>query len=108
MVLPDDPAERAEELRAQIEHHSRRYYELDEPEISDAEFDALMRELAGPRGGPSRSAHARLAHPAGRRRASPRCSPRSATAPPMMSLDNATSTRRSAGVGQAHGAVHLR
>jgi DNA ligase (NAD+) len=46
MALADDPTKRAEELRAQIEHHSRRYYELDEPEISDAEFDALMRELA--------------------------------------------------------------
>jgi DNA ligase (NAD+) len=43
--LPADPVKRTEELRSQIEYHNRRYYELDEPEISDAEFDQLMREL---------------------------------------------------------------
>jgi len=37
--------DRAAELRKLIEHHTRRYYLLDDPEISDAEFDALMREL---------------------------------------------------------------
>src|ERR1022692_160595 len=36
---------RVEELRARIEHHSHRYYVLDAPEISDAEFDQLLREL---------------------------------------------------------------
>jgi len=36
---------RVEELRARIEHHSYRYYVLDAPEISDAEFDQLLREL---------------------------------------------------------------
>ena len=40
-----DPAARASELRAQIVHHDRRYYELDEPEIPDADYDALLREL---------------------------------------------------------------
>ncbi|MDQ1365129.1 MAG: ligase, partial [Acidimicrobiaceae bacterium] len=39
------PAERVEQLRSQIEHHNRRYYELDAPEISDADYDALIREL---------------------------------------------------------------
>ncbi len=39
------PFERAEELRRQLEHHEYLYYVLDKPEISDAEFDALMREL---------------------------------------------------------------
>ncbi len=33
------------ELREQIEYHNARYFERDEPEISDAEFDALVREL---------------------------------------------------------------
>ncbi|HEY8507140.1 MAG TPA: NAD-dependent DNA ligase LigA, partial [Steroidobacteraceae bacterium] len=40
-----DPRERAAELRAQIEYHNKRYYELDAPEITDAEYDALMQEL---------------------------------------------------------------
>src|SRR5262249_55677296 len=39
------PAERAEELRRLIRHHEEQYYVHDAPEISDAEFDALMREL---------------------------------------------------------------
>ncbi|HEX3103123.1 MAG TPA: NAD-dependent DNA ligase LigA, partial [Terriglobales bacterium] len=32
-------------LRDQIRHHEYRYYVLDDPEISDAEFDRLMNEL---------------------------------------------------------------
>jgi DNA ligase (NAD+) len=39
------PAERAAELRRQIEHHNRLYYQLDEPEIGDDEYDALIDEL---------------------------------------------------------------
>ncbi|HEV2696836.1 MAG TPA: NAD-dependent DNA ligase LigA [Terriglobales bacterium] len=34
-----------ESLREQIRHHEYRYYVLDDPEISDAEFDRLMNEL---------------------------------------------------------------
>jgi DNA ligase (NAD+) len=37
--------ERIEQLRAQLNHHNYRYYVLDNPEISDAEYDMLMREL---------------------------------------------------------------
>jgi DNA ligase (NAD+) len=40
-----DPAERAEQLRAELRHHEHLYYVLDAPEISDAEYDALMNEL---------------------------------------------------------------
>jgi DNA ligase (NAD+) len=36
---------RVEELRSQINYHDYRYHVLDSPEISDAEYDALMREL---------------------------------------------------------------
>jgi DNA ligase (NAD+) len=36
---------RAEGLREQIEEANYRYYALDDPEITDAEFDALLREL---------------------------------------------------------------
>src|SRR5581483_3849265 len=39
------PAARAAALRARIDDANRRYYLLDEPAISDAEFDALLREL---------------------------------------------------------------
>ena len=38
-------AARADELRAQIEEANYRYYALDDPQITDAEFDALLREL---------------------------------------------------------------
>ncbi len=41
----DSAARRAETLREQIEYHNHRYYVLDDPEISDAEYDQLMSEL---------------------------------------------------------------
>jgi DNA ligase (NAD+) len=37
--------ERAEELRQQLNYHNYRYYVLDAPEVSDAEYDRLMEEL---------------------------------------------------------------
>jgi DNA ligase (NAD+) len=47
--LPDvsakDPAKRAEELRREISHHDHRYYVLDDPEIGDDVYDALLDEL---------------------------------------------------------------
>jgi len=36
---------RVEELREQINHHSYRYHVLDDPEVSDAEYDELVNEL---------------------------------------------------------------
>jgi DNA ligase (NAD+) len=40
-----DPAARAAELRALLQHHAHRYYVLDAPEIPDAEYDRLFQEL---------------------------------------------------------------
>jgi DNA ligase (NAD+) len=37
--------QRIEELRETINYHNYRYYVLDSPEISDAEYDELMKEL---------------------------------------------------------------
>ena len=41
----DEARKRIRELKAQIELHNYEYYVLDSPRISDADFDALMREL---------------------------------------------------------------
>ena len=38
-------AQRADDLRKELEHHEYLYYVLDRPEISDATYDKLMREL---------------------------------------------------------------
>jgi DNA ligase (NAD+) len=84
------PVERITELRRLIRHHEECYYILDAPEISDAEFDALMRELQ----------QFEEAHPELRTSDSPtqRVSGRVAAgfasvehAEPMLSLDNAYS-----------------
>ncbi len=40
-----DPRMEAENLRRAIRHHENQYYVLDQPEISDAEYDGLMRRL---------------------------------------------------------------
>jgi DNA ligase (NAD+) len=39
------PADQIAELRDKVAYHNRRYHELDSPEISDADFDLLVREL---------------------------------------------------------------
>ena len=42
---PEQAAQRAERLREEIRRHAWRYYALDAPEISDAAYDGLVREL---------------------------------------------------------------
>ena len=43
--IPTAARKRASELRELVEYHGQRYYVLDAPEITDAEYDALFREL---------------------------------------------------------------
>src|SRR5574341_1080258 len=40
-----DTERRLEALRGKIRYHEHRYYVLDDPEISDAEYDRLMQQL---------------------------------------------------------------
>jgi DNA ligase (NAD+) len=52
------PAARAEELRKQLEYHNWRYYVLDDPEIGDDVYDAMLDELRS-----LEAAHPELASP---------------------------------------------
>jgi len=45
--VSDSPAERAAELRQELERHNRLYYVHDEPEIGDDRYDAMLDELRG-------------------------------------------------------------
>lgn len=81
-------AQRAQELRALIEYHNQRYHQLDDPEISDAEYDELVRELRD-----LGEAHPELQQELGGVGYAP--SPLFTPVPhlsPMMSLENATSS----------------
>ncbi|MFD2110242.1 NAD-dependent DNA ligase LigA [Thiorhodococcus fuscus] len=81
---------RAESLRARILYHNHRYYVLDDPEVPDAEYDRLVRELKG-----LESEHPDLVtpdSPTQRVGAAPRPEFREVRhAIPMISLDNAMS-----------------
>ncbi|HEY6000384.1 MAG TPA: NAD-dependent DNA ligase LigA [bacterium] len=82
-----DVRKRVEELRRVLEHHNHQYYVLDTPEISDAAYDRLLRELQE-----LEAAHPELADPGSptQRVGAP---PAAAFAPvrhrlPMLSLQN--------------------
>src|ERR1700747_599121 len=79
-----------EKLRETIRHHEYLYYGLDTPEISDAEFDALMRELKA-----LEEKHPELVtpdSPTQRVGGKPKEGfPKIAHSRPMLSLDNVTS-----------------
>jgi len=82
--------ERLDQLRREIDFHSRQYHELDAPQIADAEYDRMFRELLA----------IEAAHPEWEDPSSPSKRVGSAPAPgfrvvehavPMLSLDNAFS-----------------
>jgi DNA ligase (NAD+) len=84
------PSERIAHLRDQIRHHEERYYVLNDPEISDTEFDLLVKELER-----LEAAHPELVTPdSPTQRVAGRPVEGFATvehAEPMLSLDNAYS-----------------
>ncbi len=45
MARTPSPKKRIEELRSQVRTHNELYYGTDSPEVSDAEYDAMVREL---------------------------------------------------------------
>lgn len=45
MIAKDEAEKRIKALREQINYHNKLYFEHDSPEISDSEYDGLMREL---------------------------------------------------------------
>jgi DNA ligase (NAD+) len=82
---------RAEQLRALIDYHNDQYFVFDAPEVADAEFDALVRELREIEG-----AHPELVTPDSPTQR-PGGRPASTFSPvehraPMLSLDNAFSS----------------
>ncbi len=87
-MTPRPLAEEAAALRAQIERANAAYYELDAPEISDAEYDRLFRQLQA-----IESAHPEFAtadSPTRRVGGAPAAYlPKGRHAAPMLSLDNA-------------------
>ena len=68
----------AERLRDEIRHHEHQYYVQDQPEISDAEYDALMRQLQTLEQENPELLDARLSHPESRRKGARRLSQSSA------------------------------
>ncbi len=47
MIDKEDVIARIKDLRKLIDYHNYRYYALDQPEIGDAEYDKIFRELVG-------------------------------------------------------------
>jgi DNA ligase (NAD+) len=90
VAAPGAARKRVDQLRKLIARHDHLYYALDRPEVSDAEYDALMRELRT-----LEAAHPELLVPdSPTQRVSGQASDAFATVEhlaPMLSLENATS-----------------
>jgi DNA ligase (NAD+) len=90
VAAPAAARTRVDELRRLIARHDHLYYALDRPEVSDAEYDALIRELRA-----LEAAHPELVTPdSPTQRVAGQVSDAFATVEhlaPMLSLDNATS-----------------
>ena len=100
-----EAGKRIDELRDELRHHEYQYYVLDSPEISDAEYDALMRELRALEsrhpelitpdspsqrvGGKPKEGFAKIAH-----------------SRPMLSLDNVNSEQELSRLGTARAVAH--
>jgi DNA ligase (NAD+) len=99
MAVPSEIADRVERLRSEIGHHNQRYYELDDPEVTDAEYDALLRELVD-----LEAEFPELASPTSpTQHVGGRAAPQFSEAVhrvPMMSLDNAFTADELLGWGQ--------
>ena len=44
-MTKNQASKRVKELRETIDYHAYRYHVLDDPEVADAEYDALIQEL---------------------------------------------------------------
>ena len=88
--MPED-ASRIEELRSQVNEHLYRYHVLDDPIISDAQFDALIADLRRIEEEKPGADHTGQPDPAGRGAGGGPFRTRPAS-PPLFSLDNADSS----------------
>ena len=100
-----EAANRLMRLAKEIARHDKLYHDQDAPEISDADYDALVREnreleAAFPASGPRR-----IRRRSGSARRRPRALAKVAHARPMLSLDNAFSEEEVRGVRRAGAAV---
>ena len=46
MSVPQEIRAEVERLRSELRHHNHRYYVLDDPEVSDADYDRMFRRLS--------------------------------------------------------------
>ena len=71
-MSPAPIEKKIESLREKIRHHEYRYYVLDNPELTDADFDKLMNDLKRLEAEHPEAGHTRFAHAARRRQAARR------------------------------------